>query len=485
MNKINQTFELLNNSVSPFVKSGKTYCVGLSGGSDSVLLLHVLKKLSLNEAFRIIALHMNHSLRDNESDTDAAFCEEICKKLDIELIFKKIDVKKLAVENKLSIEDAARKCRYKWFAEICEKLDADSVFIAHHADDQAETVLLRLFRGAGLKGLAGMKKETFFGKLKIVRPWLDIPRNILDNVIKEMKLEYRYDSSNSDTHFDRNWLRHNLIPVLNEHFKSDVKKRLIRTSAVTAEAHDYITQQSKEVLYKHSRKSLLGNLFPLEVFKGLHPTVQNTILMLMLEENNSEKTQYSYNSIIKLKKFVLSSSLHCPLQLSKTISIGKAYNHLFVGTKKSFNIKNTKIKIGGSFTTESGLTISIEPVKLRGESISSNGEAWKKFALGCKTEMVQFASIPKKNSIFNIRSRKNGDRYTPIHGKESKIKDLFITAHIPQQIKNAIPVIELNDEIVWLSGWRIANKFRVSDMQADSQDVVMKVKCRFYARGMK
>jgi len=474
MNGINQTFELLNNSVSPFIKNGKTYCIGLSGGSDSVLLLHVLQKLSLNEKFRVIALHINHSLRDDESDSDAVFCEKICKEFDIKFITKKIDVKKVAAENKLSIEDAARTCRYKWFAEICEKLTADSVFIAHHADDQAETVLLRLFRGAGLKGLAGMKKITFFDKLKIVRPWLDIPRNILDNVIKEMGVEYRYDSSNSDTHFDRNWIRHKLIPALNDHFKSDIRERLVRTSIISNETHNFISCHTKEIFDKHRMKSLLGFLFPLDVFKELHPAVQNMTLMLMLEENCSGSTHFSYNSIIKLKKFALSGLLHCPLQLSKTISIGKAYNHLFIKKRKNFNIENIKIKIGDSITTKSGLVISIKSVKHRDESISQSGEAWKKFALGYETEMIQYASVPK-NSVFNIRSRKNGDRYTPINGKKSKIKDLFITAHIPQQIKNAIPVIELNGEIVWLSGWRIADEFQIPGIQSKTQNIAIKI----------
>ena len=400
-----------------------------------------------------------------------------CDKLGIELIINKIDIKSFATENKLSTEEAARNCRYKWFAEICKSLNADSVFIAHHADDQAETVLLRLFRGAGLKGLAGMKKETFFDKLKIVRPWLDVPRDILDSTIQEIKLEYRYDSSNSDTHFDRNWIRQNLIPELNGHFKSDIKERLVRTSAISGEAYDFILEQSKEALCKYSKKSLLGTLFPLYVFKELHPAVQNTVLILMLERNISTPSQFSHNSIIKLRKFTLSSLLHCPLQFPGTISIGKAYNHLFIGRKVDFGIENVEIKIGEAFTTKSGFTISIEPVEHRGESLSHNGEVWEKSALGVEIEMIQYASVPK-NSVFNIRSRKAGDRYTPIHGKESKVKDLLITAHIPQQFKDAIPIIELNNEIVWLSGWRIANKFRVSDMQADSQDVVMKVKFR-------
>ena len=194
MNKTNSDHVLLKNSILPFVESGKLYCIGLSGGSDSILLLNFLKELSISKKFRVVALHLNHSLRNHESDGDASFCEKVCEELEIEIIAQKIDVKKFAAENKLSIEDAARKCRYNFFTEICGKLNANAVFTAHHADDQAETVLLRLFRGTGLKGLTGMKKTTFFNELKLVRPWLNIPRSILDGMINEMELNYRYDS---------------------------------------------------------------------------------------------------------------------------------------------------------------------------------------------------------------------------------------------------------------------------------------------------
>ncbi len=475
MKKFRHDFESLNNSILPFLEKDKTYCIGLSGGSDSVLLLHSLHKLSLEHNFKIAALHLNHSLRGDESEGDATFCKEICKNLDIKFITKKVDIKKFAKNNKFSIEDAARKYRYRWFARTCKKLNADSIFIAHHADDQAETVLLRLFRGTGLKGLAGMKKTTFFGKLKIVRPWLNISRSILDDNIERMKLQFRYDSSNSDTHFDRNWLRHNLVPKLNEHFKSNIKGRLLRTAAISAEAYDFISQHAEETFYKHRRKSPLGNLFPLKVFKKLHPAVQNAVLMLMLETINSNQSQFSYKSITGLKMFALSDSLHCPQEFSGNISIGKAYNHLFIGQKKDFKINNIKITIDDTFLSKSGLVISIEQVEHREESISSNGEAWKELALGNKTEMIQYASIPKQ-SVFNIRSRKNGDRYTPINGKKSKIKNIFITAHIPQQLKAAIPIIELGNEIVWLSGWRIANKFKVPTIQPQTQNILIKLK---------
>jgi len=322
-----------------------------------------------------------------------------------------------------------------------------------------------------------MKKTTLFDELKLVRPWLNIPRSILDGVINEMELNYRYDSSNSSTHFERNWIRHNLITLINEHFKSDIKDRLIRTSLISAESYDFISQYSKKIFEEHKKHSLLGILFPLDIFKKLHPAVQSAVLMLMIDVNSSQPTQFSYNSLIKLKNFALNDSLHCPLQLPGKISIGKAYNHLFVGIKKDFNIKNTKIKIGNYITTESGLTISIEPVEHRGKSISSNGEVWKKIALGLDAEMIQFASVPK-NSTLSVRSRRGGDRYTPIHGNKSKIKDLFITAHIPQQLKNVIPIVEFDKKVVWLSGWRIADEFKIPDniTISNNQNIALKIR---------
>jgi len=268
--------------------------------------------------------------------------------------------------------------------------------------------------------------------------------------------------------------------LINEHFKSDIKDRLVRTSLISAESYDFISQYSKKIFDEHKKHSLLGILFPLDIFKKLHPAVQSAVLMLMIYVNRSQPTQFSYNSLIELRNFALNDPLHCPFQLPGKISIGKAYNHLFIGIKKDLNIKNTKINIGGSITTESGITISIEPVEHRGKSISSNGEVWKKIALGLDAEMIQFASVPK-NSLFNVRSRKAGDRYTPIHGKESKIKDLLITAHVPQQLKNIIPIIESEEKIIWLSGWRIGDYFQICDnfMKSNIENIVIKTSYKY------
>lgn len=470
------TNEKLIAAISPFLEKKNTYCVGLSGGSDSVLLLRYLKKISEKNNFKIIALHLNHSLRGAESDCDAEFCEGLCADLGVELIVKKADIKKYALENKLSIEDAARKYRYRWFAETCGKMNAAAIFIAHHADDQAETVLLRLFRGAGLKGLGGMKKVSFFGELKIIRPWLDVPREILDRQIEEEKIGFRYDTSNSDVHFDRNWLRHFLIPEINKHFNSDVKKKLLRASAVSSETYDYISACARGEYLLHKKKSILGNLFPISYFKKLHSAIQGEILMMMIDISRKNHGQTSYDSLIKLREFVLGDRLRNPSQLPGKTAVGKAYDFFYIGAEKDLTIKETKIKIGERIRTGAGLTISALPADRRGESLSNNGEAWRKVAVGERAEMRQFARLPA-NAELTVRSRRDGDRYFPINGKEIKVKNLLINTRIPQKLKEAIPLVEHCGRIVWLSGWRVSEEFKIASDREETgmQNVVLEV----------
>jgi len=247
----------LKNAIMEFVREGELYCLGLSGGSDSVLLLHYLNELSLEMKFKVVALHLNHSLRGDESDGDMDFCLRLCENIGVEFISKKVDIKEFAKKNKLTIEDAARKYRYRWFVKKCAELKAKAIFIAHHADDQAETVLLRLFRGTGIKGLGGMKKVAYFTRLKIIRPWLNISRETLDENINVSKIKFRYDSSNSDIHFDRNWIRKKLLPEINTHYGSNVKERLLRISKISSDSYEFIRSYAKEIYTSNYRNQFL------------------------------------------------------------------------------------------------------------------------------------------------------------------------------------------------------------------------------------
>lgn len=189
--------------------------IGLSGGADSVALLHFVKQLSIKKQFPVYACHIHHGLREN-ADKDAAFAKEMAKKLDVPFILKKVNVKSLAKKEDLSIEHAARKARYQALSEAAAKFNCKKIALAHHLDDNAETFLLNILRGTKSKGLMGIPINRPFGKLEIIRPFMCITRKEVDNYIKENGLKYIDDETNFEQIYTRNWVRGTLLPLLEE-----------------------------------------------------------------------------------------------------------------------------------------------------------------------------------------------------------------------------------------------------------------------------
>lgn len=199
----------------PFFKRGETVLAGLSGGPDSVCLLHFLSKLAGKKRFELYAVHVNHGLRGADADADEKFCRALCKRLDVPLITKKKAVRALAKKLDLSPEHAARKARYAAFAETAKKTGAVKIALGHHLDDQAETVLLNLLRGTRAEGLCGIPASRPLNKtVQIVRPLLCITRAEVEEYLRENKLRAVTDQSNFDDAFTRNWIRHELLPLM-------------------------------------------------------------------------------------------------------------------------------------------------------------------------------------------------------------------------------------------------------------------------------
>jgi len=196
-------------------KRGETVLVGFSGGPDSVCLVHFLRHLAGKKHFELIAVHVHHGLRAQTADRDAAFCRQLCKKWNIPFILKKKAVRSLAKKLDLSIEHAARKARYEAFAQAARQTGATKVALGHHLDDQAETVLLNLLRGTQPEGLCGIPARRALNKqVEIVRPLLCITRAEVEQYLKENNLTFVTDETNLDDKYRRNWVRHELLPIL-------------------------------------------------------------------------------------------------------------------------------------------------------------------------------------------------------------------------------------------------------------------------------
>ena len=225
---------------SSFFTRGETVLVGFSGGPDSVCLLHFLHYLAGKKHFDILAVHVHHGLRGKSADADAAFCRRFCKERDIAFILKKKNVRALAKKLDLSIEHAARKARYEVFAEAARQTGATKIALGHHLDDQAETVLLNLLRGTQPEGLCGIPVRRPLNKrVEIVRPLLCVTRAEVEEYLKENKLSFVTDETNFDEAYRRNWVRKELLPLL-ESKQPQIRQHLAQ-----------IAQRLSEKLGKH------------------------------------------------------------------------------------------------------------------------------------------------------------------------------------------------------------------------------------------
>lgn len=227
-NKLKVIFDL-------YIKKDNKVILGLSGGPDSIFLLNILYKFKIPT----IAAHVNHNLRDQESDLDQKFAEDSCKDLDIPFEILSSDILKLSGERKEGVEETGRKERYKFFQKLAKKHKASYIVTAHHADDNTETVILNLIRGSGLEGLSGMKTI----ENNIFRPLLDVTKQEIIDYLDSKKIPYVNESSNLDRKYRRNFIRHEIIPKFEE-LNPNLAKTISKNSKIIREVSMYLDQQS-------------------------------------------------------------------------------------------------------------------------------------------------------------------------------------------------------------------------------------------------
>lgn len=272
-------------AIDPKLSPKRTHLIGLSGGRDSVALLHFL----IRQGYRKLVLcHLNHSLRGRESGQDAALVQRLAKRYQLPCETLKVDIRKRATETKASLETTGREERQRFFLATAKKYRCRSVFLAHHADDDAETVLHNLFRGSGLQGVSGMKPvhETAHG-LVLVRPLLDVTRQDIHDYVTVQRLAYREDSSNQSTKHTRNRVRHELIPLLGDLFQRDVTPLLKRFSTLAARDHAFLNELAQAFTNQHALFNDDGSLRLRVEFKKAHPAIQSRILQRWLVETHA------------------------------------------------------------------------------------------------------------------------------------------------------------------------------------------------------
>ena len=277
------------NIISNFINKKHTVYVAYSGGSDSAALLYACYLLKKEKKINDLkAIHINHNLSIN-AELWAAHCMNYCKKLDIELVTKNIIIE----PNKDGLESAARKGRYDTFSKIIK--NNEQLLLAHHADDVAETLLFRLFRGTGIDGLQGPKPKRDIGKGILIRPLLKFSKNELLDFIETNNVEFIEDESNSESDQDRNYIRNKIMPLINERWQNS-EKRIQLTSEIIQEKQEFFNTLFED---KYS-KIIVNNSIPFQALKDLNQNEAKELFRYAFKSNNiAMPSRKVLNEIIK------------------------------------------------------------------------------------------------------------------------------------------------------------------------------------------
>lgn len=443
LDKVKKTLKKYN-----MLTQGEKVVLGVSGGADSIALLYSLNEL-IDYGLELIIAHLNHRLRVDEAKRDADFVKEIAKSLGLTFVYAEVDTLKYKEESQLSTEDAARQLRYKFFDQVMSKHYATKLATAHTLDDQAETVLMRLIRGSGSKGLSGIPPVS----INIIRPLIEISRSEIENYLNSRDIKWVEDASNVSREFLRNRIRHDLIPEL-ESYNPQIKETLAKTADILRAEDEFITIETGKYfneVFSENRSEITGNLLK---YESIDKILRYSLLRTAIENLNTNLKNISSIHIISADDFLLSETASGQIELPEETVIVKGYD-TFLVTKKS-EIEQEfyySIQSPGKWSFPE-LEVEISLVKT--QSLEENDESVAFFDPG----LVKFP--------IEVRSFKTGDRFSPL-GMQStkKLQDYFTDIKLPKFLRSRVPIFISDGQIMWTGGIRIDDRFKVTDKKGE------------------
>ncbi len=431
---------------------GDKVLVAVSGGPDSVALLYLLSDLSSELALSLVVAHLNHGLRGEESLKEANFVKELSGKLDLPIELSSIDLPALKRSWRLNVQEAARRARYQFFEEAARKWDTQRIAIGHNADDQAETVLMRMLRGAGTKGLGGIPPV----RGKYIRPLIEIPRDRILKFLEEKKVPFILDSSNLKTSYLRNKIRLKLLPELEREYNPEIRKNLLRIARILQEEEVTLESAVNEA-WKTVCKSQLGDqvTFDLPSFINQPLSLQYRLLRRAIEVVSGTLWGIDFDHIESLIKLAGGKSPNKAINLPRGLLAERSYRELIIrkGTlQKAMDFQYT-LKVPG--TTR---------LKEISQELQTRIITDRKEVSFSKDENRAYFDYQRLELPLLVRNFREGDCFQPL-GMEGmkKIKDYFIDKKLPRRMRNRIPLLVSNNKIIWVVGFRIDHRVRIGE----------------------
>ena len=462
MNKVLKTVEKTI-TIYGMLKPKDSVVIGVSGGPDSVALLHILFLIAPRLSLKLGVAHLNHSLRHNDSDKDEQFVEVLAKKYDLPCYTHKKDVRNFQIENKLSLEQAARGVRYAFLNDIANAMQYNKIAVGHHSDDNAELILMNLFRGSGTQGLSGIPPVR---DQKIIRPLIELSRTEIIDFLSQNKLEYVSDVSNTDTKYLRNRVRHELIPLLKTTYNPKISETLNRLSSIIRSEEEWIDDVVRP-FYEKSVLDVRENCIVLSVSKlnRYHPALKRRIIRMTIENIKGDLRRIRFVNINSVIGLLEKKSVYGKLDLPDRIRIQKDQDTLFM-----VKGKHMLREVGKKYSHSNPFTFEYQIEKLESVFIREIG-AHIKFTEIPMKKVPDYRYTGQHTSFFDkdtlsfpmvIRNFQPGDAFKPLGaGGRQKLKKFFIDKKVPRNERIKCPILLSRGKIIWVVGHRIDDSVKV------------------------
>jgi tRNA(Ile)-lysidine synthase len=439
---VNEFLLRLENNIQSrgLLPPGRKILVAVSGGLDSMTLLHAFHLLARKWRWKIVVAHFNHKLRGRGSDADERLVRKTAAGLALPFIAGSADVKQFARESKLSVEMAARKLRHEFLAQIAAGRKISIIALAHHADDQVELFFLRVFRGAGGAGLAGMKWRSpspVNPRIALVRPLLGCSKTELLAFARANQIQFREDATNGSNDFLRNRIRNELLPLLRRHYQPGLAKTVRRLMEITGAESEAMGRLAEAWLERRR-----------PAFAKLSAAVQRRVMQLQLEQLNVgadfdlvEQLRQSAGKFVSIgSRFSISRGTNGALKFREQRSVGFNTNELQVNLRD----RAGDAEFGGAV------------LNWRMQTNKKNRPPQKPGR--------EFVDADKVGDKILLRHWQPGDRFQPIGLKMgAKLQDLFTNAKIPRDRRRHLIVATVDGgEIFWVEGLRISENFKLT-----------------------
>ncbi|MBT0654410.1 tRNA lysidine(34) synthetase TilS [Geomobilimonas luticola] len=434
--------------------AGDRVVVAVSGGADSVALLDFLVNLR-EMGLSLVIAHLNHQLRGEESDGDEAFVVRLAADYGLSVETLRVDVREFATRQRLSLEEAGRVARYDFFDEVAARHDARCIALAHHADDQAETVMLRLLRGAGGSGLAAMLPRSADGRY--VRPFLRVTRREIEAYLAARNLSFRTDSSNTDTSFLRNRIRHELLPFL-AGYNGNIAARLVATAESLAADEELLEQVVAAAFDRLGSFERTGTRLLVKVLttesRGLRYRLYRHALRLV----KGDLARIGSLHLQSIDRLVHDAGSGASLSLPGGCRVTKSYGHLvFTAGGSGEHPMDWEVPVEGPgrYPLPGGSVLVVEP-------------ADSPAGLRMTSPTVTFLDGEQAPFPWLVRNFRAGDRFVPLGMTgHKKVKNLLIDCKVPRDRRWRIPLVFSSSHLVWVAGVRAAAEARLTAPTAD------------------